>query len=264
MGSFPAVLGGFPAGPRARGVWPCPVLLWGRGGYTPASPLPLPHTHLDSDAECRALPMSSGWAQQQQCPSLEPARVSRPQGARGRGRTWCQGRRRPSRPGSRVLAPQVRVLDPPDPPDGVVLGSPGFRSHRPGSRGCRGVGRAQGGWSLEASRVASFCFPSCRLVQCPSLLLRGCLDVVVVQLSGHLPSAPNPSQPECGWDPWRQMGRGISPQAHPPAGPSQGWPRPVPRGHSRARAAWVLGSGGGVLGGGQGWTRCEPVSGRQR
>lgn len=138
----------------------------------------------------------------------------------------------------------------------TALGSPGCRNHWLGSRGCRWVGRAQGGWSREASRVASFRFPSRRLVQCPSLLLRGCLDVVV-QLSGHLPSAPNPSQPQCGWDPWRQMDRGISPQAHPPSGLSQGWARPVPRGRSRARAAWALGSGGGGSAGG--WSGMDEV-----
>lgn len=76
--------------------------------------------------------------------NLEPARVSGPQGARGGNRTRCQARRHHSRPGSRVLAPQVRLLDPPDPPD------------------CVGESWVQEplAWEQGASRIPSFRFPS--------------------------------------------------------------------------------------------------------
>lgn len=145
MGSFPAVLGGLPAGPRARGVWPCPVLLWGRGGYTPhPSPLPLPHTHLNSEAECRALPMSSGWAQQpamsklgaspgQQAPrgqGQRPNMVSGPEASQSSGEP---GPRPPgqgsgsTRPSGRCCAGESWVQEPPAWEPGVSRGrqSPG-------------------------------------------------------------------------------------------------------------------------------------------
>lgn len=144
----------------------CPAV--GRGGYTthphPPSPLPLRHTHLNSEAECRALPMSRGRAQH---PAVSEG---------GAGRTWSQPRSAgPKGPGAEtehaVRPGGVTVVrgagsSPPrsgfwiHPIPRTVLGSLGFRNHWPGSRGRRRVGRAQGRWSLEASRIPSFRFPS--------------------------------------------------------------------------------------------------------